>query len=586
MKTRKTRLWLFLLAFAMCFALTGKNTQAASFHPIYYVKSSDKALIMKVKEFCAKGYTYTITKGSDTTALMSGTLSGGTVGKDRMFKIKMGSKYSKKTQYTLTIVGKDKKKKVVARYYTGCSLNSASVKKKSDNSIKATCSLSSGYKCTGQILIYKGDDSTSLLASANFKKSSTSGSTTTMVAKIASSKLATGSYKTYAVMSYKINGLTYYGQGIAATFKYVKSQQKVTGVKVSTSGGKVKLTWNAAKDATYYNVYQKAGSDGSYKCIKSKVKKTSYKTYHLAGGKTYYYQIEAVGVAGSKTVKGEKSTAVHIEVPVVPAKVKGIKFALDMDEDLVVKWNKTENASGYIVYYKEASAKKYKKLKTTSNRVVSLESIRKSSKTYNVKVIAYKKSNGKKVLAEKFSDVITITPKTDIKKNRQKLLANGVRSVEYIGTTKVIWTSRKYSKERKLAFVNKGGYSSPNKYLIWISHYTQQVNIFKGKKGHWKLYKTFICSTGTALNHAPVSSTKTFKITYKEKGWYYTSTKELYVSHYESLNSFHTRPLYNDGSVCDPTIGKPCSHGCVRLYNEDAKFIYDKMPIGTTVISF
>ncbi len=70
------------------------------------------------------------------------------------------------------------------------------------------------------------------------------------------------------------------------------------------------------------------------------------------------------------------------------------------------------------------------------------------------------------------------------------------------------------------------------------------------------MIRTFICATGTAKNHSPRG---VFKITYKEKGWFYTSTKELYVTHYKGRNSFHTRPLWNNGSVQNPTIGKPAS---------------------------
>ena len=167
-------------------------------------------------------------------------------------------------------------------------------------------------------------------------------------------------------------------------------------------------------------------------------------------------------------------------------------------------------------------------------------------------------------------------------KNYDKLLANTVRTIGYSGN-KEIYTTKNYSKEVKLAFVNGKGYSSKTDYLIWISHYTQQVTIYKGSKKNWKIIRTFDCATGTASNHSPIG---VYKITYKEPGWFYTSTKELYVTHFAGRNSFHTRPLWNSGAVQNPTIGKPASHGCIRCYNEDAKYIYDNMPVGTTVVSY
>lgn len=44
----------------------------------------------------------------------------------------------------------------------------------------------------------------------------------------------------------------------------------------------------------------------------------------------------------------------------------------------------------------------------------------------------------------------------------------------------------------------------------------------------------YLCDR-TAKNHSPRG---VFKITYKEKGWFYTSTKELYVTHYKGKKLF------------------------------------------------
>jgi len=37
-------------------------------------------------------------------------------------------------------------------------------------------------------------------------------------------------------------------------------------------------------------------------------------------------------------------------------------------------------------------------------------------------------------------------------------------------------------------------------------------------------------------------------------------------------------------NILDYTLGKPASHGCVRMTVEDAKWIYDTIPNGTKVI--
>ena len=59
---------------------------------------------------------------------------------------------------------------------------------------------------------------------------------------------------------------------------------------------------------------------------------------------------------------------------------------------------------------------------------------------------------------------------------------------------------------------------------------------------------------------------------------YYTQIKGNYLFH---------RVLYDSKGekIIDGTLGVPVSHGCVRLATENAKFIYDNIPAGTTIWS-
>ena len=377
------------------------------------------------------------------------------------------------------------------------------------------------------------------------------------------------------------NKTVYYGQGMLKTFDYVKKPAKVKGVKAVPNANAAKLSWNAVSNASYYTVYKSTKSSSGYKVAKSKCTSTSLKIKGLTGGKKYYFKVVAVSQAGGKTVIGTQSNAVLAKIPVVAGQVRNVQLSFDSKKNLALTWSRTAKATSYHILYKKAADSKYKILIKTKKSNYSLAKLKADTK-YNIKVQAVTRIGNKVYLSSKTSKVITVTPRQYRDKNYNKLLASQVRSIGYVGN-KCIYTTKKYSTEVKTAFVNYKGYSSKTKYLIWISHYTQQVSIFQGSKGKWKMIRTFICATGTAKNHSPRG---VFKITYKEKGWFYTSTKELYVTHYKGRNSFHTRPLWNNGSVQNPTIGKPASHGCVRCYNQDAKYIYDKMPIGTTVVSY
>lgn len=567
---------LFILCFS--FALAGKSAQAAttpqeiSASKIAYVDDSGR-LVLKFTDFSDVGYTYTVTNEktgakTDTAQLAS---------KKGVLTVSLGQLYSSaKTGYKLVLTSKDNTKKLTVHYYTGKALGSYSIKQKSDDSVKASWTVSDKIYTGYSLELYLGENSTVAQKRISVGKTAASAS-------IASSSLKNARYYTYSIGQTTLNNnkTVYYGQGMLKTFDYVKKPAKVKGVKAVPNANAAKLSWNAVSNASYYTVYKSTKSSSGYKVAKSKCTSTSLKIKGLTGGKKYYFKVVAVSQAGGKTVIGTQSNAVLAKIPVVAGQVRNVQLSFDSKKNLALTWSRTAKATSYHILYKKAADSKYKILIKTKKSNYSLAKLKADTK-YNIKVQAVTRIGNKVYLSSKTSKVITVTPRQYRDKNYNKLLASQVRSIGYVGN-KCIYTTKKYSTEVKTAFVNYKGYSSKTKYLIWISHYTQQVSIFQGSKGKWKMIRTFICATGTAKNHSPRG---VFKITYKEKGWFYTSTKELYVTHYKGRNSFHTRPLWNNGSVQNPTIGKPASHGCVRCYNQDAKYIYDKMPIGTTVVSY
>lgn len=566
---------LFILCFS--FALAGKSAKAAttpqetSVSKIAYVDASGR-LVLKFADFSDAGYTYTVTNEktgakTDTAQLAS---------KKGVLTVSLGQLYSAKTGYKLILTSKDNTKKLTVHYYTGKALGSYSIKQKSNDSVKASWTVSDKIYTGYSLELYLGENSTVAQKRISVGKTAASAS-------IASSSLKNARYYTYLIGQTTLNNnkTVYYGQGMLKTFDYVKKPAKVKGVKAVPNANAAKLSWNAVSNASYYTVYKSTKSSSGYKVAKSKCTSTSLKIKGLTGGKKYYFKVVAVSQAGGKIVIGTQSNAVLAKIPVVAGQVRNVQLTFDSKKNLALTWSRTAKATSYHILYKKAADSKYKILIKTKKSNYSLAKLKADTK-YNIKVQAVTRIGNKVYLSSKTSKVITVTPRQYRDKNYNKLLASQVRSIGYVGN-KCIYTTKKYSTEVKTAFVNYKGYSSKTKYLIWISHYTQQVSIFEGSKGKWKMIRTFICATGTAKNHSPRG---VFKITYKEKGWFYTSTKELYVTHYKGRNSFHTRPLWNNGSVQNPTIGKPASHGCVRCYNQDAKYIYDKMPIGTTVVSY
>lgn len=140
-----------------------------------------------------------------------------------------------------------------------------------------------------------------------------------------------------------------------------------------------------------------------------------------------------------------------------------------------------------------------------------------------------------------------------------------------------------YTQYEKHVFVNYKGYTSSTGYLIWVNRHFQRTNIYVGSKGNWKLIKEFIVGTGRPGSVTPVG---VFKVFGKQAGWYKTKydVKPI-VNFYQGGYAFHSRLLYHGtDEVKDPSIGFPVSLGCMRMYNEDVQWMYDNIPIWTTVV--
>ncbi len=133
-------------------------------------------------------------------------------------------------------------------------------------------------------------------------------------------------------------------------------------------------------------------------------------------------------------------------------------------------------------------------------------------------------------------------------------------------------------------FVNKKGYKSSTNYLIFVSKKTQMVAVFQKKNGVWITDRTGFCATGT--NYTPTRS-GVHKLIYKTDSWDFPPDRVYQVSGFVGGQAFHTR-LYNvkTGIPPVPDLGYPQSHGCVRLMDDLAKYIYHSVPMNTTVVVY
>lgn len=417
------------------------------------------------------------------------------------------------------------------------------------------------------------------------------------------------------------DGIAYFGPSYGMNISVIKAP---TSVKVTAGYKSAVVKWSSVSGAASYVV--KNLTTGEKFTVANT--KTQLTVSGLTEKKTYKFVVYS---KLGKSTSG-RSTQVSVTIPkTVTGKVTNLEVYA-YNGYLYISWNGVSGADGYNVYYKKSSASSYTTLGSTTSGTTYKTSKIKFNANCTILVKPFTWVNGSKIdksaqnatvtcnpykLLNEMSTVRTIgylsrtTRKTNLyntytSKTVAKSLSSGTKveqldavnkkynrcrvlynnkvyycNRDYIKSYGSNYTSKHYSTLVKESFVKN--YSSPTKYLIWVSQYTQQVSIFKGSKGSWKLQKSFTCATG---KHTTRSARGTFKITKKEKGWYYSNTYEEYITHFYLRNSFHTRIHRYSGGYSDATIGKPASNGCVRLYDGDARYIYQSMPKSTTVVSY
>lgn len=145
------------------------------------------------------------------------------------------------------------------------------------------------------------------------------------------------------------------------------------------------------------------------------------------------------------------------------------------------------------------------------------------------------------------------------------------------------YTAQKYAYEISKMLEKANNYSSRTQYIILVNRSTHNVGIFNGSRGSWSLDKYWPCSDGK-----PSTPTVEGVFTVKAKGYYFDSgnSRCYWYTQFYGDYLFHS-VLYNkDGTLQDGRLGMALSHGCVRLQIENAKWIYDNIPSGTTVVVY
>ncbi|WP_308780252.1 L,D-transpeptidase [uncultured Clostridium sp.] len=132
--------------------------------------------------------------------------------------------------------------------------------------------------------------------------------------------------------------------------------------------------------------------------------------------------------------------------------------------------------------------------------------------------------------------------------------------------------------------INGFSISSKTPYLVYLNLDKQMTYIYSGSNNNWNLIKKFNSSTGIEGKETPKGI---FSVT--DRGdWFYSEEFQQGAKYWVQFMGdylFHSLPFdETQENILDYTLGKPASHGCIRLAVEDAKWLYDNIDDGTKII--
>lgn len=155
--------------------------------------------------------------------------------------------------------------------------------------------------------------------------------------------------------------------------------------------------------------------------------------------------------------------------------------------------------------------------------------------------------------------------------------ATGLRDIRY----EVIYNSSDWDMTWNAQF-----YGSDTDNLIIVDTGSNVVGIYQRFGDYWQMIRYMDCTDGAW-------STPTIHGEFKLgiKGYYFDSWQYrcFYYSQISGDYLFHSILYAQTDSpryVLDGTMGASASHGCVRLYLDDAYFIYSSIPSGSTVVVY
>ncbi len=426
----------------------------------------------------------------------------------------------------------------------------------------------------------------------------------------------------------------------ATTANAAAAPSQVTGVKLKAGEFKVTLSWNRVANAHGYVIYYKDMVTGDM--VKSDPIKNRNTTTtvirRLRNNHKYMFVVHAYRYIRGKYYYSKRS-AIQYATPYLYTPGKPMLQIGDIDSGkATLTWKNVVGATSYQVFILQAN-NKYRFLQEVSTNSATITQL-KNDTHYTFAVRSVRRVLGQfkvskadsievwvRTLKAQYTDIndqslytgvmkrtvtakringpgtVTIqagTPIGIVGWSTVIQLRNGIKckvNEDDITRTHNMFDSPRaaYGKQAAEYYVNHRKtaagkftnirYQSSTNFLIWANPYTEHTYIFKrNAQKNWELIYCWNCMTGR-YEHQSIYGV--WKIVKKKPRMYFPGLYANYACLFTSDgNAFHSIRYTLNGALYDPKnfIGKAASAGCIRLDLEEIQIMYNKIPVGTTVI--
>ena len=257
-------------------------------------------------------------------------------------------------------------------------------------------------------------------------------------------------FKVAAYDSQKREGTV--SEEIRLTTTTQKSLDQVKNLTVTQANGYVTLNWSSVNKATKYQVFVNIPNFGEMNI--GEVTTTNVMMKGFQNSKRYGFSIRACEVLSNGNINyGEKSQTKYCTVnynqddtkpntdndnnnnEITVGKVTRVSVSDINETEATVDWSKADNADGYEVKLSKNNGS-YKTIADKVGRTVYLSDLTPDSQ-YRVKIVAYKKVNGKKVYGEESSYHRFYTDEVNVGKVKNVSVSDITKNSAYVSWSKV-----------------------------------------------------------------------------------------------------------------------------------------------------